>query len=81
MPRFVALDEVWSMLDKCLAGYERKASKEYWTIKHQGRSYRRIPIGPHGRKNKVQVEAGHIRSLVRFFEIRECADGLLDLGY
>ena len=67
------------MLDKCLAGHERKASKEYWTVKYQGRSYRRIPVGPHGRKNNVQVQSGHIRSLVRLFEIRECADSLLDL--
>lgn len=79
MAHFVDLDEVWVMLDKCLPGHERKPSKEYWTVKHGGRSYRRIPVGPHGRKANVQVQTGHIRSLVRMFEIRECADQLLDL--
>ncbi len=33
MARFVMLDEVWDMLDTCLPGYERRASKEYWTVK------------------------------------------------
>lgn len=79
MAHFVMLDEVWDMLDKCLPGYERRASKEYWTVKYQGRSYRRIPVGPHGRKNNVEVESGHVRSLVRFFDVRACADAILDL--
>jgi hypothetical protein len=79
MAHFVSLDEVWAMLDHCLAGYERKTSLEYWTVKYQGRSYRRIPIGRHGRKNNVGVQSGHIRSLVRFFDIERCADGLIDI--
>jgi hypothetical protein len=79
MPNFVNLDEVWAMLDDCLAGYERKANEEYWTIKFNGRSYRRIPVGPHGRKHNISVQSGHIRSLVRFFEIQDCAARLLDL--
>ena len=79
MAHFVTLDEVWAMLDDCLPGYERKSSNEYWTIKHGGRSYRRVPVGPHGRKKRVKVQSGQIRALVRFFEIEECADRLVDI--
>ncbi len=80
MARLVSLDDVWAMLDKCLAGYTKKASKEYWTITFKGRSYRSVPVGPHGRKNRVSVESGHIRSLVRFFEIgKDCYSPLIDL--
>ena len=61
------------MLDACLQGHSRKASEEYWTVKYNGRSYRRIPVGPHGNKDRAQVESGHIRSLVRHFDIKkEC---------
>lgn len=67
------------MLDYCLKEYERKPSNEYWTIKYQGRSYRRIPVGPHGRKHNVRVQSGQIRTLVRFFGIEACADSMIDL--
>ena len=79
MAHIVDLDDVWAMLDQCLPGHERKPSSEYWTVKHGGQSYRRIPVGPHGRKNNVSVQSGHIRSLVRFFKIEKCADGLIDI--
>jgi hypothetical protein len=79
MPQFVTLDDVWKMLDHCLPGHERKPSSEYWTIKYKGRSYRRIPVGPHGRKDHVSVMSRHIRSMVRFFEIDACADSIIDI--
>ena len=71
MANLVALDDVWRMLDKCLPGYTRKGNEEYWTVKFKGRLYPRIPVGPHGRKDRAEVQCGHIRSLVRFFEIKE----------
>jgi hypothetical protein len=80
MAPFVKLDAVWAMLDECLPGHERKASGEYWTVKRAGRSYRRIPLGPHGRKQNVSIQSGHIRSVVRFFEINaDCVEQYLDL--
>jgi hypothetical protein len=80
MANFVELDDVWQMLDNCLKGYTKKSSDEYWTVKFNGRSYRRIPVGPHGRKTNVAVQSGHIRSLVRFFEIKEdCYKPLVDI--
>ena len=60
--------------------HQRTASQEYWTVKFGGRSYRRIPLGQHGRKQNVSVKSGHIRSLVRFFEINtDCVEKYLDL--
>lgn len=81
MAPFVKLSAVWDMLDDCLDGHERKSSEEYWTVMFNGRSYRKLPLGPHGRRQNVAVKSGHIRSLVRFFEIRdECVEKYLDLG-
>ena len=81
MAPFVKLDAVWAMLDECLQGHERKASEEYWTVKFNSRSYRHLPVGPHGRKTNVSLKSGHIRSLVRFFDIGdECVAKYLDLG-
>lgn len=79
MAHFVNLVDVWAMLDHCLPGHERKPSLEYWTVKYNGRSYRRIPVGPHGRKNNVSVQSGFIRSLVRLFEIEDCAHAFIDI--
>jgi hypothetical protein len=80
MAPLVKLDAVWAMLDECLPGHERKASDEYWTVKFGGRSYRRIPLGPHGRKQNVSIQSGKIRSVVRFFEIKDdCVEKYLDL--
>lgn len=80
MAHLVSLDDVWAMLDKCLGGYTRKTSNEYWTVTFKGRSYRSIPVGPHGRKSRVEIQSGHIRSLVRFFEIgKDCYATLVDI--
>jgi hypothetical protein len=81
MAPFVKLNAVWAMLDECLVGHERKCSDEYWTVKFGGRSYRRIPLGPHGRKQNVSIQSGNIRCLVLFFEIKDdCVEKYLDLG-
>jgi hypothetical protein len=80
MAPFVKLDAVWAMLDECLRGHDRKSNEEYWTVKFGVRSYRRLPVGPHGRKTNVSIKSGHIRSLVRFFEISDtCVEKYLDL--
>ena len=81
MPRLVRLDDVWRMLDHCLPGYTKLEKPHCWTVKFSGRSYPRIPLGPHGRRHNPETEAGHIRSLVRFFGIPEvCWSPFLDLN-
>ena len=80
MPRFVRLNDVWRMLDGCLDGYVKSSSREYWTVTFAGRSYRSIPLGRHGHRHNPEIEAGHIRSLVRFFSINKtCVDLYVNL--
>jgi hypothetical protein len=52
MAHIVKLHDIWSMLNDCAPGHSRKASSEYWTIKWNGKSYRSLPLGPHGRSRQ-----------------------------
>lgn len=80
MAPFAKLTVIWAMLDDCLPGHVRKSSEEYWTVKHGGRSYRRLPVGPHGRKDNASIQSGKVRSLVRHFDInQDCVEKYLDL--
>ena len=81
MPRLVRLDDVWRMLDACLAGYEKILKPHRWNVKHGERTYHEVPLGEHGRRKNPEIETGHIRGLVRFFEIPEsCYSQFLDLS-
>ena len=52
-----------------------------WNVKHGGRTYHEVPLGEHGRRKNPEIETGHIRGLVRFFEIPEsCYSQFLDLS-
>lgn len=80
MPRVVRLDDVWRMLDHCLPGYTAAEKPHHWSVRHQGRVYPRLPLGPHGRRHNPEIEAGHVRSLVRFFGIpRDCYAAFVDI--
>lgn len=80
MAHFVKLNDIWSMLDDCAKNHTRKASREYWAITFNGKTYRSLPLGPHGRRENPDTEAGHVRSLIRHLGIsRECAEKHLDL--
>lgn len=81
MPRLVYLDDVWRMLDDCLAGHERTQKPHRWNVKHDGRVYYNLPLGEHGRRQNPEIEAGHVRGLVRFFTIpKNCYEQHLDLS-
>ncbi|NOT26929.1 MAG: hypothetical protein HOP16_12590 [Acidobacteria bacterium] len=69
MPRVVRLNDVWQMLDVCLPGHERIKKLHRWNVKHGGRVYHEVPLGRHGMRTDPEIEAGHIRGLVRFFKI------------
>ena len=69
MPRVVRLDDVWLMLDRCLAGYERIKKPHRWNVKFDGFVYHEIPLGKHGQRKNPEIETGHIRGLVNFFKI------------
>jgi hypothetical protein len=80
MPRVVRLSEVWRMLDDCLPGHTRKDNDHYWAIRHKDRVYPRLPLGAHGRRHNPEIEMGYVRSMVRHYDILECAKRYLDLG-
>ena len=68
--------QVWAMLDECAPGHTRTLTKHNVRIAFRGETYYRFPAGPHGKKrggNKYRVEIGHVKNLVRLFQIRECA--------
>lgn len=80
MPRVVRLDDVWAMLDHCLKGYERSEKPHRWNVKFAGRVYHEVPLGKHGHRKNAEIEAGHIRGLVKFFGIKtECYSQFLNL--
>jgi hypothetical protein len=80
MPRVVRLDDVWRMLDSCLAGYEAIQKPHRWNVKFNGRVYHEIPLGRHGARKNPEIETGHIRGLVQFFGIEsECYSQFLNL--
>jgi hypothetical protein len=72
--RLVPLDDVWEMLAHCAEGFTREAKLHRWWVRWKGKTYRAVPLGPHGRRDRVTVEAGHVRSMVRHLGIDpECA--------
>lgn len=81
MAHVVKLSDVWRMLDACAAGYLKKASREYWTVTFNGKCYRSLPLGQHGRRENPDIETGHVRSLIRHLEIsKDCAKNHVDIG-
>ena len=80
MPRLVRLDDVWRMLDGCLPGHERIQKLHRWNVKHGGRIYYEVPLGKHGARKNPEIEAGHIRGLVKFFAIpKSCYERFLSI--
>jgi hypothetical protein len=81
MASVVRLDDVFLMLDRCAAGHTRRASREYWRVTYNGKTYRALPLGSHGRRHNPEIESGHVRSLVRHLGIdRACADRFVNIG-
>lgn len=71
---FIALADVWAMLDACLAGWTSRATPHHHRIfAPDGRIYPSLPLGDHGHRRGAEVKAGHVRNMARFFGIEECA--------
>lgn len=69
----VRINLVWAMLEHCLPGYSKRETKHHWRITFGDRTYRGFPLGPHGRRANPEIQLGHVRSLMRFFnEVFEC---------
>jgi hypothetical protein len=72
------LKDIFKMLDVCAPEHVRKQADHYWHIKYNGKHYSNFPKGEHGSKNP-QIQIGHIRKIIRFFNIEECAKRLLPI--
>lgn len=80
MARVVDLEDVWRMLEACAPGYTKRASREYWTVRYNGKAYRSLPLGAHGRRHHPELEAGHVRSMLRHLGVAfGCAEAHLNL--
>ena len=64
-------NSVWAALEECAPGaiVEVKLHRKWITV--DGKTYRGFPRGGHGKRNP-EVELGHVRKLVRFFDILDC---------
>lgn len=68
----VRLKKVWAMLDECAPGYTRKKFTHNWSVAFDGKIYRRLPLGAHGRRQNAEIEIGHVKNMVRFLAIDAC---------
>ena len=71
---FIALADVWRMLDTCLPGWTRRATNHHHRIECAGQqTYPSLPLGDHGHRRDAEIKAGHVRNMVRHFNIESCA--------
>jgi hypothetical protein len=66
MSASTSLSEVLKMLDECAPGYSIRLANHSRVIHFNGMLYRTFP-------KHDPVENGHVRKLVRFLRISECA--------
>jgi hypothetical protein len=64
----VSLKLVWAMLDECAKGYTTRQGQHNWIVMHNGKTFRGLTLGKHGKRTNPEVQIGHVRQLVRFFE-------------
>lgn len=61
------------MLNACAPGWTKEDTDHYYRITWKGRTYPSLPKGSHGKKGQKKgralVEVGHIKHMLRFFEI------------
>jgi hypothetical protein len=69
----VPLKDIWAMLDDCAPGYQAREREHNWLVIYAGKSFPRLPRGPHGKRQNPGIQVGHIKQMVRFFEIQDCA--------
>lgn len=74
MSQSVRLEAVFAMLDDCAPGYSKTEGDHYWLIRHADgkKIFPTLPTGKHG-AGRPDAEIGHVRQLVRLFDIQNCA--------
>jgi hypothetical protein len=74
----VLLKLVWEMLLQCAPGHRIAEKTHYYRVEYAGKTYPALPKGSHSdrgrRSGQAEIEAGHVRKLIRHLGIdEECA--------
>jgi hypothetical protein len=70
--RLVALNDVWAMLAECAPGYRKKKTDHHWWVMHGNLKYPGLPLGDHGARKNPEIQAGHVRQMIRQLQIEPC---------
>lgn len=78
----VRLELVREMLNGCAPGHRFIEKTHHYRIEYAGKTYPTLPKGSHSdrgpRGGRAEIEAGHVRKLVRHLEIDpDCAKGVI----
>ena len=70
----IAWKQIRKMLDDCTDGWHftDKTHKRWIYVGDHPSSYK-LPRGAHGKRTNPEIEVGHVRGLVRHFDIVDCA--------
>ena len=69
----IRLRKVWAMLDVCALGYRRVKRTHNWWVMYGEKTYRHLPLGPHGKQTNPDIQIGHVKNMVRHLGIDGCA--------
>jgi len=64
----IKLSTIARMLENCASGAELIPKKHRIWVHWNSRTYRGLPKGSHGSKDP-EIERGHVRHMVRFFDL------------
>lgn len=69
----IPLKDVWAMLNACAPGWTARQGQHNWIVTYNGKTFYRLPLGPHGKRVNPSIEIGHIKQMVRLLGIEDCA--------
>ena len=67
----VSSRKISEILDRCAPSYTTKDRTHKRFVYFDGKMAI-LPRGPHGRRKKYGVEIGHVKQLIRLFNIGDC---------
>ncbi len=73
----ILLADIWAMFVSLCEGLHKARKKHHWWVYYDGKSFRSLPLGDHGKGTHVSIEIGHVRQMVRRLGIEECAATVL----
>jgi hypothetical protein len=69
----VPLKKIWAMLDECAPGWKKIERTHNWVVQYNQITFPRLPKGDHGARNNPDIQVGHVKQMVRLFQIVPCA--------